>query len=97
MNVTFTTDLNETVDFNNEGDVVAHYEIMNFQRDVDGSFSYIKIGDWKNHELHFSNNFRPPNASSGKFSSVCSKPCPKGSYKVIKFRSNKSLRAEFDN
>lgn len=90
MNVSFTTAENDTVEFNQDGDVLAHYDIMNFQRTADGSFAYVKIGDWNNHTLNFSNEMKPPNGT-GTFSSVCSKPCPKGSYKVIKTRSNKSL------
>lgn len=46
MNVSFTTDEKENVEFNQDGDVTAHYDIVNFQQMSDGSFAYIKIGDW---------------------------------------------------
>lgn len=83
MNVSFTTDENEHVEFNQDGDVVAHYDIMNFQQMSDGSFAYVKIGDWNNHLLNFSNQFKPPGREGkSKFSSVCSKPCNPGYYKV---------------
>lgn len=90
MNVSFITAENDTVEFNQDGDVLAHYDIMNFQRNADGSFAYVKIGDWNNHTLNFSDELKPPNGTV-KFSSVCSKPCAKGYYKVIKTRSNKSF------
>lgn len=89
MNVSFTTEEKDSVEFNSDGDVLAHYDIMNFQRNSDNTFSYVKIGDWKNHTLNFSGDIKPPNGTA-KFSSVCSKPCPAGSYKVIKDRSNNS-------
>lgn len=80
MNVSFTTDEKDNVEFNGDGDVLAHYDIMNFQfNDV---FSYVKIGDWNNHTLNFSDDIKPPNGTI-KFSSVCSKPCAPGFYKVI--------------
>lgn len=81
MNVSFTTSEKDSVEFNVDGDVLAHYEIMNFQYSNE-SFSYVKIGDWKNHTLNFFDDIQPPNWS-GKFSSVCSKPCLPGFYKVI--------------
>lgn len=86
MNVSFTTDEKENVEFNQDGDVRAHYDIMNFQKMPNGSFSYVKIGDWDNHSLHFSNTFKPPGTGNGssKFASVCSKACNPGFYKVIK-------------
>lgn len=46
MNVSFTTDEKENVEFNQDGDVTAHYDIVNFQRMSDGSFAYVKIGDF---------------------------------------------------
>ena len=90
MNVSFTTVENDTVEFNQDGDVLAHYDIMNFQHNSDGSFAYVKIGDWNNHTLNFSDDIKPPTGTA-KFSSVCSKPCAPGHYKVIKIWFNKSL------
>lgn len=82
MNVSFTTAEKDHVEFNSDGDVLAHYDIMNFQGSSDGTFSYVKIGDWNNHTLNWSADIKPPNGTA-KFSSVCSKPCPAGFYKVI--------------
>lgn len=81
MNTSFTTAEKDNVDFNNDGDVLAHYDIMNFQQSPNGTFSYVKIGDWNNHTLEFSADIIPPNGAK-KFSSVCSKPCAAGYYKV---------------
>lgn len=92
MNVSFTTEESDHVEFNSDGDVLAHYDIMNFQIDADGAFSYVKIGDWNNHTLNFSADIKPPNATA-KFSSVCSKPCPAGFYKVIKRAPINNIRA----
>lgn len=93
MNVSFTTDEKDNVEFNQDGDVLAHYDIMNFQH-VNGSFSYVKIGDWNNHTLNFTDEIKPPNGTT-KFSSVCSKPCPAGAYKVIKSRSSEFFNQEY--
>lgn len=93
MNVSFTTDEKDNVEFNQDGDVLAHYDIMNFQH-VNRSFSYVKIGDWNNHTLNFTDEIKPPNGTA-KFSSVCSKPCPAGAYKVIKSRSSEFFNQEY--
>jgi metabotropic glutamate receptor 3 len=84
MNVSFTTAEKDYVEFNQDGDVLAHYDIMNFQKMQNGTYSYIKIGDWNNHTLNFSDEIKPPTAPNAteKFTSVCSKPCKAGQYKV---------------
>lgn len=82
LNVSFTTAENDLVNFTQDGDVRAHYDIMNFQKSEDGSFSYVKIGDWNNYDFNMTAEIKLPDE---KFSSVCSKPCPPGYYKVIKF------------
>lgn len=81
MNTSFTTVEKDTVEFNQDGDVVPRYDIMNFQQHANGTFSYVKIGFWNNHTLDFIDEVKPPNGSE-KFSSVCSKPCAAGFYKV---------------
>lgn len=81
MNTSFTTVEKDTVEFNQDGDVVPRYDIMNFQQHANGTFSYVKIGFWNNHTLDFIGEVKPPNGSE-KFSSVCSKPCAAGFYKV---------------
>lgn len=81
MNVSFTTKENDLVEFNQDGDASAHYDIMNFQIKEDGTYDYVEIGNWINHTLNFFKPLQsPPN--SGPVISVCSQPCPKGHYKV---------------
>jgi hypothetical protein len=83
LNVSFTTIEKDYVEFNQDGDVLAHYDIMNFQQMSNGSFSYVKIADWNNHTLNFIDDIKPPSTNgSEKFSSVCSRPCKSGEYKV---------------
>lgn len=82
MNVSFTTNEKDVVEFNQDGDAAAHYDIMNFQIRQDGSYDYVQIGDWINHTLNFFKPLQSP--PSGVVKSVCSDPCPKGYYKVIK-------------
>ena len=96
MNVSFITKERDSVEFNPDGDVRAHYDIMNFQN-INGTFSYVKIGFWNNHTLNLTDEIKPPNGSE-KFSSVCSKPCHAGFYKVIKNwpRATKNLTLTFN-
>lgn len=80
LNVSFVTDEKELVEFNQDGDVSARYDIMNFQIKEDGSYDYVQIGEWNNHTLNF---FKPHQAPpSGVVKSVCSDPCQPGYYKV---------------
>lgn len=80
LNVSFTTEEKDVVEFNQDGDVSARYDIMNFQIKEDGTFDYVQIGDWNNHTLNFFKPLQPP--PTGVVKSVCSDPCPVGYYKV---------------
>ncbi|KAL7030586.1 hypothetical protein ACKWTF_006714 [Chironomus riparius] len=81
MNVSFTTNEKDLIEFNQEGDVTARYDIMNFQLNKDGTYDYVQIGDWINHTLNLFKPLQsPPNVVFVK--SVCSDPCPKGYYKI---------------
>ncbi|KAG5684310.1 hypothetical protein PVAND_013545 [Polypedilum vanderplanki] len=80
MNVSFTTPHNDIVEFNQDGDASARYDIMNFQMKEDGSYDYVQIGNWINHTLNFFKPIQsPPN---GIVKSVCSDPCQPGYYKI---------------
>jgi hypothetical protein len=81
LNVSFTTGENEFVKFNQDGDVKAHYDVMNFQLTDAGSYDYVQIGEWINHTLRLNKSLQYP--PIGVVKSVCSDPCPKGYYKVI--------------
>lgn len=80
LNVSFTTEETDVVEFNQDGDVSAHYNIMNFQDLGNNTFDYVHIGDWNNHTLHLFKPLQPP--PTGIVKSVCSDPCSRGYYKV---------------
>lgn len=58
----------------------SRYEILNFQRLPNMTYSYVQIGDWNNGTLAFSSV--PQSRVTQLVESVCSKPCDPGSYKV---------------
>uniref|UniRef100_A0A8C4SG62 Extracellular calcium-sensing receptor-like n=1 Tax=Erpetoichthys calabaricus TaxID=27687 RepID=A0A8C4SG62_ERPCA len=92
--VSFTNRLNETVAFDDNGDALAIYDIVNWQREVDGSVTTKTIGIFdaakksgKEIELKEENIFW--NFHSGKVrnkprvpDSVCSRSCPPGTRKA---------------
>lgn len=80
MNVSFITEEKDFVEFNQDGDASAHYDIMNFQVTGDGSYDYVQIGDWINHTLNLFSPLQSP--PTGTVKSVCSDPCHHGYYKV---------------
>jgi hypothetical protein len=80
LNVSFTTEEKDQVEFNQDGDVSAYYNIMNFQYLGNNSYDYVHIGEWNNHTLTFIGTYQPP--PSGAVISVCSSPCSRGYYKV---------------
>jgi len=81
MNVSYITPEKDVVEFNQDGDASARYDVMNFQIKDDGSYDYVQIGEWNNHTLNFFKSIQHP--QSGPVKSVCSKPCLPGFYKVI--------------
>lgn len=68
------------VEFNQDGDVSAFYNIMNYQYLGNDTYDYVEVGNWYNHTLSFFDTIQPP--PSGFVKSVCSDPCPRGYYKV---------------
>lgn len=61
---------------------LARYNIMNFQLLTNGSYDYIRIGDWNNGTLIMQDDELQWPRSGEKVKSVCSKPCQPGYYKV---------------
>lgn len=59
--------------------LLHRYDIMNFQL-INGSYDYVPVGEWNNGSLTFTQNLQA--SPEGPVESVCSKPCPPGSYKV---------------
>ncbi|XP_065079892.1 metabotropic glutamate receptor 1-like [Ochlerotatus camptorhynchus] len=76
MNVSFSHD-GDLVEFDNRGDPPGRYDIMNFQL-INGSYDYVPVGEWNNGSLTFTQNLQ-----ASPVESVCSKPCPPGSYKNL--------------
>ncbi len=68
------------MEFNQDGDVSARYDIMNYQIKPDGTFDYVQIGEWNSHKLNFFEPLQSP--PSGTVKSVCSEKCAPGFYKV---------------
>ncbi|KAK4297501.1 hypothetical protein Pmani_030084, partial [Petrolisthes manimaculis] len=80
MNVTFSF-MGETVTFDSKGDPPGRYDIMNYQRLENGSFDYVRVGQWDNgtllvqeEKVVFNKGVTPP-------ISVCSEPCLYNEYK----------------
>ncbi|PNF32911.1 hypothetical protein B7P43_G01845 [Cryptotermes secundus] len=82
LNVTFMYgEDDELVEFDKQGDPPGRYNIMNFQLLSNGSYDYIRIGDWNNGTLIMQEDELQWPRSGEKVKSVCSKPCQPGYYK----------------
>ncbi|XP_069676283.1 metabotropic glutamate receptor 1-like [Periplaneta americana] len=80
LNVTFTYEDEEQVEFDRRGDPPGRYNIMNFQQLSNGSYDYVRIGDWNNGTLIMRDDLQWPRPDE-KVESVCSRPCQPGHYK----------------
>ncbi|GFG34284.1 hypothetical protein Cfor_09850, partial [Coptotermes formosanus] len=73
LNVTFTYG-EEELEFDKRGDPPGRYNIMNFQQLPNGSYDYIRVGDWNNGTLTMQDDeLQWPN-SGERVDSVCSRP-----------------------
>ncbi|XP_044738786.1 metabotropic glutamate receptor 5-like [Chrysoperla carnea] len=82
MNVSFTLEDGDVVEFDSRGDPPGRYDIMNFQLLEDGNYDYIQVGDWNNGTLGFTRDLQfGPDRGLRPPESVCSRPCDPGSYK----------------
>ncbi|XP_077291377.1 metabotropic glutamate receptor 5-like isoform X2 [Arctopsyche grandis] len=82
MNVSFTTEDGELVEFDKHGDPPGRYEIMNYQLLENGTFDYVHIGDWNGGEIRLFNTTNIQYGTQTKPpTSVCSRPCDPGYYK----------------
>ncbi|XP_062700997.1 metabotropic glutamate receptor 1 [Aedes albopictus] len=79
MNVSFSHE-GDIVEFDNRGDPPGRYDIMNFQF-INGSYDYVPVGEWNNGSLIFTQSLQ--SSPAGPVESVCSRPCPPGSYKNL--------------
>ncbi|XP_018331410.1 metabotropic glutamate receptor 5-like [Agrilus planipennis] len=75
-NVSFTYK-DTHVEFDENGDPPAKYDILNFQKTKDGKYDYVPVGEWYNGTLTWIGEFQfgPYNQT---VKSVCSDPCPLG-------------------
>jgi len=55
---------------------------MNFQQLSNGSYDYIRVGDWNNGTLIMQDDELQWPRPGGRVESVCSRPCQPGFYKV---------------
>ncbi|EDS30958.1 conserved hypothetical protein [Culex quinquefasciatus] len=81
MNVSFTYEPGDIVEFDNRGDPPGRYDIMNYQLLADGTYDYVQVGEWNNGSLNFFRDLQE--SSTGPVESVCSKPCLPGFYKNL--------------
>ncbi|XP_063225236.1 metabotropic glutamate receptor 1-like isoform X2 [Bacillus rossius redtenbacheri] len=82
LNVSFTYDDDELVEFDRRGDPPGRYNIMNYQLLPNGSHDYVHVGDWNNGTLLMWHELQPP-PPGHRVESVCSRPCPPGYYKNL--------------
>ena len=81
----------DRIEFDENGDLKRGYEIINLQKDTNGSFSYVSVGKWsrsgsnteQNMSLKFSKNIQWKHTLNGSDVpiSICSQPCLEGEYK----------------
>ena len=81
-NVTFCGIQNYTVRFDENGDPPGVYEIINLQINDNGQYEYVSVGLWNS---SYTENALILNNTDGieKIDSTCSKPCRKGSIRII--------------
>ncbi|XP_051727354.1 extracellular calcium-sensing receptor-like [Ctenopharyngodon idella] len=86
--VNFTVKFGDHVWFDNTGAAVAHYEVVNWQQDLDGSFQFKSVGYYDASlppDLRFMVNTKNIIWAGGQLekpSSVCSESCPPGTRKA---------------
>ncbi|ROL42279.1 Vomeronasal type-2 receptor 1 [Anabarilius grahami] len=86
--VNFTVMFGDHVWFDNTGAAVAHYEVVNWQQDLDGSFQFKSVGYYDASlppDLRFMVNTKNIIWAGGQLekpSSVCSESCPPGTRKA---------------
>ncbi|XP_064159640.1 extracellular calcium-sensing receptor-like [Anguilla rostrata] len=88
--VNFTTSFGDQVSFDENGDALAIYDVMNWQRAADGSITAVTVGVFDESappgqklQLEEKNIFW--NTESNKpLRSICSEPCPPGTRRAIR-------------
>ena len=83
-NVSFEGTSTDRIEFDENGDQLGGYSIMNLQVDANGSYSYVKVGSWDRHRaipLIMHGDIQWKNGSGGVPVSVCSQSCGGGEYR----------------
>ncbi|XP_060690371.1 extracellular calcium-sensing receptor-like [Hemiscyllium ocellatum] len=88
--VRFTTKLGEEIYFNENGDPLASYDIINWHKNADGSIKYVQVGSFNaalglgNELLINEENIIWHNGQMTVPQSVCTERCPPGTRKAIR-------------
>ncbi|KPP73685.1 extracellular calcium-sensing receptor-like [Scleropages formosus] len=85
----FTTPVGETIHFDENGDPMPSYDIINWQRGPDGLVKFVKVGqfdavDGSRSTFHF--DVKRVVWGGGQIEvpvSLCSKPCPRGTWRAL--------------
>ncbi|KAI5625446.1 metabotropic glutamate receptor 5 precursor, partial [Silurus asotus] len=83
MKTNFTGVSGEHIYFDENGDSLGSYVIMNFKKKGKDHYDYTNVGSWDNSGLQIDDDEIWPNKDS-IIKSVCSEPCDKGQIKVIR-------------
>lgn len=78
LNVSFTWDDDDVVEFDSKGDPPGRYDILNYQLLSNGSYAYVQIGDWNDGKLTWIGELQ------NIVTSVCSRECDPGFRKEYK-------------
>ncbi|XP_072113029.1 extracellular calcium-sensing receptor-like [Mobula birostris] len=87
--VSYTTKLGETVSFDENGDPLASYDIINWQEEADGSVKYVHVGRFDaasdlEHDLQIKEeNIIWNGKQTSVPQSVCTESCPPGTRKAV--------------
>ena len=84
-NVSFEGTSANRIEFDENGDQLGGYSIMNLQMDANGSYSYVNVGSWDEHRttpliIHGDIQWKHSLNSSDVPVSICSQPCGGGDY-----------------
>lgn len=69
---------------------------MNFQQLPNGSYDYIRVGDWNNGTLIMQDDELQWPRPGGRVESVCSRPCQPGFYKVQWCNASQLVTVNFE-
>ena len=83
-NISFEGTSADRIEFDENGDQLGGYSIVNLQVNTNGSYSYVKVGSWDRHRaipLIIHGDIQWKNGSGGVPVCICSQPCGGGEYR----------------